>query len=367
MLLAGASVAGAQNQLPPPPLPDDPTPLANLLSTLDKTLLNDARNPKKVVEAYLKISDGHLEAALAAAKGNDTPKAERELDIYNKAVAEAAKQAFALGDGKRSISKKVEQSLYRQLRTLESVERAFPGERVQFAEAAIKKSKQLRVQALNEAFAGGDVLKETNDDKPPTSQAPVNDDSPEQIKPPNAIAWRGAFGPYTILRARLRTVSYWNRQIPGDYLTEEEDDHVREAQKPDDRIKVFMKIADRRLAALAGDSPTPTDAKAQKKLDEEKREWGELPKLPRLELLRHYTRAIEESMAKLEDAYERNPKSNTIPKAFVMLRDATDRHLQILRTLSGNTKDEKESRALLDAIEEAETANKGAREGLKGK
>src|ERR1044071_5813602 len=83
----------------------------------------------------------------------------------------------------------------------------------------------------------------------------------------------------------------WVRQIPGDYLTEEEDDKVREAQSPDDRIKVFMHIADRRLAALNPPPSLPTEEKARKKaeekLAEEKKEWGELPKLDRAVLLRH--------------------------------------------------------------------------------
>jgi hypothetical protein len=367
VLLVVASVARAQDQLPAPPLPVDLTPLASLLTAAEKAQLNESRNPKKVVEVYLKISDAHLDAALAAAKGSDAIKAERELDIYNKAMAEAAKQAFGLNDGKRGTSKKIEQALYHQLRILESVERAFPEDRVQFAEAAIKKAKQLRVQALNEAFAGGDVLKDADGDKPPTSNSPNNDGAHESSKPPISIFLRNSFWQRASQSAYLVSVSKASRQIPGDYLTEEEDNHVREAQRPDDRIKAFMKIADRRLMALAGDSPAATDAKAQKKLDEEKREWGELPKLPRVELLRHYARAVEECMAKLEDAYERNPKSAAIPKAFVLLRDATDKHLQILRTLSANTKDDKETRAILDAIEEAETANKGAREGLKGK
>jgi hypothetical protein len=156
-------------------------------------------------------------------------------------------------------------------------------------------------------------------------------------------------------------------QIPGDYLTEEEDQHVREAQKAEDRIKVFMKIADRRLVALKGDSEAAADAKAQKKLEEEARNWGVLPKMGRADLLRHYARAIEECMEKLEDAYERNPKSSSIPKALTTLRDTTEKHLQSLRALSAEMKTDRETAALRYAIEQAETANQGARDGLKEK
>ncbi|HKS40269.1 MAG TPA: hypothetical protein VJX74_06610, partial [Blastocatellia bacterium] len=100
---------------------------------------------------------------------------------------------------------------------------------------------------------------------------------------------------------------------------------------------------------------------------EETREWGALPNLSRTQLLRHYARAIREGMAKLEDAYERNPKSSAIPKALTALLDATERHIQTLKSLEAGAKDEKELAALKDAIEQAETANQGARDGLKGK
>ncbi|HSE96802.1 MAG TPA: hypothetical protein VLD57_00940, partial [Blastocatellia bacterium] len=87
----------------------------------------------------------------------------------------------------------------------------------------------------------------------------------------------------------------------------------------------------------------------------------------RAEALRHYTRAIEEVITKLEDAHERNPKSSDLPRALTALKESTDRQLEILRTLSPEMKDEAETRALASALEQAEMANQGARQGLKGK
>jgi hypothetical protein len=377
-ILTTATGARAQDGIPPPPLPVDPTPLSDLLSAAERAALAEAKSPKKSVETYLKFSDQHLEAALAAVKNANTRNAERELDIYNKVMAEAAKITFSMQDGKRGLSKKMEQTLYKQLRTLESIERLFPAERLAFAEDAVKKAKQFRVQALNEAFAGGDVLKDPDGEKPPANISPNKDITPAGDRPPRPFALREASlrpdhpalaeSGWRIARTDgLRYVVSRSPQIPGDYLTEEEDEHVRTAQKPDDRIKTFIKIADRRLVALTAAPATATDAKAQKKLEEEAREWGVLPKLSRTELLRHYTRAIEEGMAKLEDSYERNPKSSALPKALVVLRDATERHLQTLRSLEPEMKNESELAALKDAIDQAQSANKGARDGLSGK
>jgi len=47
------------------------------------------------------------------------------------------------------------------------------------------------------------------------------------------------------------------------------------------------------------------------------------------------------------------------------LRDATDRQLQRLHSLEASMKDDAESRALIQAISQAETANQGAKDGLK--
>ncbi len=356
-------------QLPEPPLPVDPTPIAQLLSQADKAILAESNNPKKVVEAYVKISDAHLLAAFNAIKGNNYAAAERELDIYNKAIAEAGKLSFALQDGKRTSAKKIEQSLYRQIKTLESIEHLFPAEREQFAEAALKLAKALRVRALNEAFASGGVLKDPEVDKEPEREAPRKEPPPKNSPAPFAPGGAG-FQPARSSSYLPAPVAYVidarASQIPGDYLTEEEDDHVRQAQAPDERVKVFMKIADRRLLAITAPAVAPSvDKKDQKKIEEEVREWGALPKLTRAELLQHYARAIAECMNKLEDAYERNPKSSALAKALAHLRGATDKHLLTLHSLAPELKDENETSALRQAVEEAETANKGSRAGVK--
>src|SRR5436853_912286 len=119
-----APAAKAQDDLPP--LPVDPTPLTNLLTAQEKALLAEAHNPKKTIEAYMKIADGRVEAALEAVKSNDARRAERELDVFQKAMAECVKAAAALDDGKRSAAKKIEQELYKNLRTLDSGEGLFP-------------------------------------------------------------------------------------------------------------------------------------------------------------------------------------------------------------------------------------------------
>lgn len=361
-----------------PPLPVDPTPLVDLLSAREQKSVQDAGNPKKAVEAYLKISNTHIDLVAKAIEGGDYKTAERELDIYSKAAAEAGRIAFSAQDDKRKMAKKIEQTLLRQIRLLESVERRFPAERLRFAEAALDQARALRVRALNEAFAGGDILKNPSGRRKSSGQWTVGSGqwAVASARRPQPTGHRRLTIAHFLpvdrrpppTGHRLLSTAHSlppTAQIPGDYLNEEEDDHVRQAQQIDERTKVFMKIADRRLAAMHPASAQPLDKKAQKKADEELREWGELPKASRVELLLHYARAVEECIAKMEDAHERNPKSSAIPKALKLLLDATDRHLQILQALESEVKEEGEVAAFRRALDQAKTANEGAREGLK--
>jgi hypothetical protein len=366
-------VSAAAQDLPPPPIPVDPTPLVDLLSAIEKSQLDEARRRRKEVEFYVKVGEAHLEMARSSIRNGDHQTSERELDIYNKAMSEAMRATVEQRDGQRKLAKKLEQNLYRQIKTLEAIELMFPFDRQPFAAAALKLAKQLRVQALNAAFASGETLKDPDAEEDRKTGAPIKDDSAageinfgrRQFR---VIGWRsGGHG----ARARLAgyAAGFGIAQATGDYLTEEEDDKIREAQEADARAKVLMKIADRRMSLITGVAPTTSEKsdgkKGEKKAEEEEREWGVLKTTSRADLLKHYARAIEECMAKIEDAYERNPKSKALPKALATLREATDRHLEALKSLAGQVTDEGEKRALGDAIEQAELANKGAREGIK--
>ncbi len=348
LLSVAALTATAQTgSLGPPPLPVDPTPLKELLTAAEKKMLAAERNPRRAVEVYLRISDVHLEAAYKAAGTDDWRGSERELDIYKKIVAEVVRLALSNQQNRRRMAKKIEQRLYAQIKTLELIERMFPIERAPFAQDALKQARQFRVQTLHESLESGEVLHDPAQEKKDSAKS-----GPQK----NPVAAMTLFA--SALPDRWQTA--------GDYLTEEEDDFVRQAQRPDERVKVFMKIADRRLTAIAG-SQVAADKKAQQKAEEEQLKWGALPKLSRAELLLHYARAINESIAKLEDAHERNPRDSAIPRALKALLESTDRHLATLRSLSAEMKTEAEKDALRVAVSASETANAGAREGLKGK
>src|SRR5262249_14660075 len=165
-LVCPAALPG-NRQLPSPPLPVDPTPLPALLNDRDEAMLQQARGPRKERDGYLDISDAHLDAAEKATDSSDFPTAERELDIYNKSLEQASTTAFSQDSGRRDMGKRIEQRIYKQLRTLESIQHRFPSERIAFADNAIARSKRLRSHALNRALAKGEVLRESSEDEKP--------------------------------------------------------------------------------------------------------------------------------------------------------------------------------------------------------
>jgi len=143
-------------------------------------------------------------------------------------------------------------------------------------------------------------------------------------------------------------------QGPLDYLTAEEVEQVRDAQPIDWRVKVFMKIAERRLMA-AEDPQAP-----QIKKDEA--DWGALPTLARADLLRQYSRAIEEMITNFEEAYDRNPKDERLLKALTTFTEQTAKHLQRLEALRSNIADEATRQVLEQVLDDLKLAYEDARQ-----
>jgi len=137
-----------------------------------------------------------------------------------------------------------------------------------------------------------------------------------------------------------------------DHLTEQEADLVRENQKIDKRIEVFIKAAERRLLVLANPNAT------QKKKDEET--WGPLPQGTKLELLQDYKHILEEAEEKLDDWNSRGGKDKLLPKALNKFKESATQHIPQLRALQPQLTDKREQRALAEAIEEAEIVTKAS-------
>lgn len=117
-----------------------------------------------------------------------------------------------------------------------------------------------------------------------------------------------------------------------DNLTSEEDMLVRDAQEIDARMKVFVKVVDRRLLALTA----PESKLAQKESDK----WGALRTGTREVLLFDIQKTIDEAIAKIDDAAEREQKNPLFPKAVRILAEGCERFITQLQAIK--TEEQKE-------------------------
>ena len=131
-----------------------------------------------------------------------------------------------------------------------------------------------------------------------------------------------------------------------DWLTDEEDMRVREAQEIDKRIDVFVKVIERRLFSLTG---SPVAASKQSRKDAEK--YGELRNGTPPELLSDIVRALNAAVDNIDDASSRPAQKALLPKAFEKLQTAARQHRAQFSVLRDATKDTDTIRLLDQSIE----------------
>lgn len=131
-----------------------------------------------------------------------------------------------------------------------------------------------------------------------------------------------------------------------DNLTEKEDNQVREARELDLRIKVFVKVIDRRWLALS--NPNVAQIKEiQKDIDS----WGEIRTGQTAELFFDIDQTISEAIAKLDDTAEREIKNPLFGKAVRLLAEACQKWLPQLNAALEKAADDREKALLFNSIE----------------
>ncbi len=132
-----------------------------------------------------------------------------------------------------------------------------------------------------------------------------------------------------------------------DNLTPQEADRVREAQRIDKRIEVFVKIIDRRLALLTG------QPSSDRKTKRESEEWGEIQGT-RAELLNDIARTMDEAIDNLDDAATRPAQKEFLNKALTKMAEAAARYVAQLAPLREQNLDRQEREALERTLESAQ-------------
>ncbi len=130
-----------------------------------------------------------------------------------------------------------------------------------------------------------------------------------------------------------------------DHLTRQEADMVRDAQLLDKRTAIFVKAAERRLAAIlnpAATSESPKDLEL----------WGQL-KGTRADFLYDLSRILDEAITNIDDVSSRDEKNPLVPKSIRMLAQVSSKVLAQLTPLSDKVDQEKERSPLEQSLENA--------------
>ncbi|HEX7955856.1 MAG TPA: hypothetical protein VF508_02880 [Pyrinomonadaceae bacterium] len=140
-----------------------------------------------------------------------------------------------------------------------------------------------------------------------------------------------------------------------EHLTPEEIELIRDNQVLDDRTKVFIKAAERRLLAVT--NPEEAARNAAK----EREKWGEL-KGTRTQFFYDISKILDEAVVNVDDVAEHNPDSPLLRKSLFMLAQAADRILPQLTKLREAAAEEAEADQLDRALETAREISEAAKE-----
>lgn len=137
-----------------------------LTETETQTILKE-RNPKPHVDATLKISNARLASALRSAGENRYRSAAQDVDVYAGLIVYADAYSRKLPDSqfkdRSACLKKIEQAIFKQSRTVDSVLRQFSVDYRETVETKIDQVKKIRLRAINDLLGDGRVIKTSDE------------------------------------------------------------------------------------------------------------------------------------------------------------------------------------------------------------
>ena len=137
-----------------------------------------------------------------------------------------------------------------------------------------------------------------------------------------------------------------NAQVKRDNLTDKEDMQVREAQELDLRMKVYVRIIERRLLAISNPNAPQT-----KELQKEAETLGDVRTGTSSDLYWDIQKTLNEAIGKIDDAAERDINNPLFGKAVHILTDGCQKWQPQFKAGIEKTQDEKEKGLILSSVE----------------
>ncbi len=140
--------------------------LPERLSESERQMIERERDPKPHVETVLKIAEARIKNALDFAQGNQHGAVVRELDLFSALIAYADDYTRRLpktrGKDRNHCLKRIEQTIFKQMRNLEGMMRELPFESRETVEPKIGEVKKIRLRAINDLLGAGQVINSSN-------------------------------------------------------------------------------------------------------------------------------------------------------------------------------------------------------------
>ena len=136
--------------------------LPRMLNDMEKQLILKERNPKPHVESALKVAEARIKNAFQLGQENQIQAAAQELDAFLALIIYAdtyTRKSLASKNKERNhCLKQIEQMIFKQSRSLESVTRVLPMESRDSFETQIGEVKKIRLRAINDLLGSGQVI-----------------------------------------------------------------------------------------------------------------------------------------------------------------------------------------------------------------
>jgi hypothetical protein len=125
------------------------------------------KSPKPRVEAALKVSDTRLASAIKFVDENQYKSAAQDVDVYASLIvyADAYTRNLPASQVKdrNNCLKKIEQTIFKQTRTVDAALRKFPVDYREGAEVRIDQVKKIRLRAINDLLGDGRMIKTSDE------------------------------------------------------------------------------------------------------------------------------------------------------------------------------------------------------------
>ncbi len=167
VLLLGSVLGFAQPQAGDPSLRgQSPGQLPVMLSEMEKQLILKEQNPKSHVESALKVAETRIQSAFRLAQDSQYRAAAQDLETFLALIVYAdayvRKELASKNKDRNHCLKKIEQTVFKQSRTLEAITRELPLESREAVEPRIGEVKKIRLRAINDLLGKGQVIDSSN-------------------------------------------------------------------------------------------------------------------------------------------------------------------------------------------------------------